>query len=101
MKPMDQSSGDPAALKGTRPWTLPFPEENWQRTPAAVQLFIAGQQKTIEVLTKRLDELEARLNRNSSNSDQPSSSDSPYRKATSASKEKRKASGKKGRKGYR
>jgi transposase len=101
MKPMNQPSSDPAALEGTRPWTLPFPEENWQRTPAAVQLFIAGQQKTIEVLTKRVDELEARLNRNSSNSNQPPSSDSPYRKATDNSKEKRKGGGKKGRKGHR
>jgi transposase len=100
MKPMDEASTDPAALEGTGPWTLPFAEKDWQRTPAAVQLFITGQQITIEVLTKRVDELAARLNRNSSNSNQPPSSDSPYRKATGASKEKRKAGGKKGRKGH-
>ena len=101
MKPMDQTSTDPAAMEGTGPWTLPFPKQDWQKTPASVRLFLIAQQKTIEAFGKRIEELEARLNRNSSNSNQPPSSDSPYGKTTEVSKKKRKTGGKKGRKGHR
>jgi hypothetical protein len=59
MKPMDKPTTETDASKETQPWTLPFPKEDRKRTPASIQLFIAGQQKTIEVLTKRVDELEA------------------------------------------
>ena len=65
MKPMDQASTDPAALEGTGPWTLPFPKQDWEKTPASVRLFLIAQQKTIETFGKRIEELEARLNRNS------------------------------------
>jgi hypothetical protein len=101
MKPMDQSTAKPESLEGMQPWTLPFPEEEWEKCPAIVRLFIASLQKTIEALSKRVEELEARLNRNSSNSIQPPSSDSPHQKPTDPPKKKRKAGGKKGRKGYR
>jgi transposase len=101
MKPMDPPTTNTSEVKGTQPWTLPFPKEDWERTPATVRLFIAGQQKAIEALTKRVDELEARLNRNSSNSNQPPSSDSPYQKTTDESKNKSKGGGKKCRKGHR
>ena len=101
MTPMDKLSTETDASREAQPWTLPFPKEDWERTPASIQLFVAGQQKTIEALTKRVDELEARLNRNSSNSNQPPSSDSPYQKTTDESKKKRKSGGKKGRKGHR
>ena len=101
MKPMDKPSTAADASKETQPWTLPFLKEDWERTPTSIQLFVAGQQKTIEALTKRVDELEARLNRNSSNSNQPPSSDSPYQKTTDESKKKSKSGGKKGRKGHR
>lgn len=101
MKPMDQSTAKPASVEGTQPWTLPFPEEEWEKTPAIVRLFIAGLQKTIEGLSKRIEQLESRLNRNSSNSNQPPSTDSPYQKPTNPPKKKRKAGGKKGRKGNR
>ena len=70
---------------------LPFSEEDWKATPAAVRCFTIENKKTIAELLERVEELERRveklLKRNSSNSDQPPSSDSPYRKP-GASKEK-------------
>lgn len=101
MKPMDQLTTDLTALESMEPWKLPFSKDDWEKTPAIVRLFVVTQHKTNETLTKRVEELEARLNRNSSNSNQPPSCDSPYRKSTDESKKKRKAGGKKGRKGHR
>jgi transposase len=101
MKPMDQQKTVAPESKESPPWTMPFPKEDWERTPASIQLFVAGQQKSIDALTKRVEELEARLNRNSSNSNQPPSSDSPYKKGTADSGKKGKAGSKKGRKGHR
>jgi hypothetical protein len=76
MKPMDKPTTDTDASTEMQPWTLAFPKEDWERTPASIQLIVSAQQKTIEVLAKRVDDLEARLNRNSSNSNQPPSPDS-------------------------
>ncbi len=53
-------------------------------------------------LKKRIEELEARLNQDSSNSNRPPSSDSPFKKESSAkSGKKSKAKAAKGRKGHR
>ncbi len=70
---------------------LPFSEESWEATPTEVRHFIIEREgtiieheKTIAKLSERVEELERRieelLNRDSSNSDQPPSSDGPYRK---------------------
>lgn len=81
---MDRKQIDP--MDTSEQWTLPFPREDWEKTPHTVRLYIvalerkiAEQQKTIEALIKRVDELEVRLNRNSSNSNQPPSADSPFK----------------------
>ena len=70
---------------------LPFSEEDWKATPAVVRHFIIEREGTIAKLLERVEKLERRieelLNRDSSNSDQPPSSDGPYRKPR-ASKEK-------------
>jgi len=105
MEPMDRSHTDRLDMSET--WTLPFPREDWEKTPHTVRLYIlalehkiAEQQKAIEALMKRVDELESRLNRNSSNSNQPPSADSPYK----GKREKRhagKPGGKMGHKGHR
>src|SRR5208337_1604098 len=53
-------------------------------------------------LKKRIEELEARLNKDSSNSDRPPSSDSPFKKESSGKVEKKsKFKSRKRRKGYR
>ena len=69
--------------------------EEWEKTPASVQ-------ELVFQLLKRVEELEARLNQDSSNSSRPPSSDSPYKKESSDKAEKKKkAKSRKGRKGYR
>ncbi|MBW2068855.1 MAG: hypothetical protein JRI31_08300 [Deltaproteobacteria bacterium] len=81
---------------------MPFSEEDWEATPIAVRHFIIEREKasiedkkTMAELSKRIEELERQieelLNRDSSNSDQPPSSDGPYRKPR-ASREKEKSS---------
>ena len=81
---------------------LPFSKEDWEATPIAVRRFIIEREKasiedkkTIAELSKCVEELERLVEKllkcNSSNSDQPPLSDSPYRKP-GASKEKEKKS---------
>jgi transposase len=63
---------------------------------------ILFQAEQISILKKRIDELEARLNANSSNSSKPPSSDSPFTKsAKKVSGKKGKPGAKKGHKGAR
>lgn len=87
---------------------LPFSVEDWSKTPECVKRHllnlcqsISDQQCTIAELRAQIEALEAKLNQNSSNSNRPPSTDSPYKKGTGESKKKRKAGSKKGRKGHR
>lgn len=66
----------------------------------AQQQLIAEQQKRIVVLERRVEELEARLKRDSSNSSQPPSSDPPW-KAPSERKQGRKRGGQPGHRGHK
>ena len=76
-------------------WPYPFPKEDWDQLPASVKVYIQS-------LEQRLKKLEDRTNRNSSNSSQPPSADSPYVKRPSASKKPHgKPGGKPGHKGSR
>jgi transposase len=52
-------------------------------------------------LKKRIEELEAKLNQDSSNSNRPPSSDSPFQKQGAGKKKKSKSGSKKGHKGHR
>jgi transposase len=104
MEPMDRSHID--ALEMSEKWTLTFPREDWVKTPHTVQLYILAlehkiveQQKVIDALIKRVDELETRLNRNSSNSNQQPSMDSPFEKKGEKSRTGE-AGGNKGHKGH-
>jgi transposase len=88
-------------------WTFPFSRDDWERTPPKVRLYLAAlhqklkeQQKALDALSKRVEELETRVNRNSSNSNQPPSCDSPFQKKRDK-KGGGKPGGKKGHKGYR
>ena len=104
---MDQSPIDFLKIDSSPDWTLPFSRDDWEKTPPTVRLYIAAlhrklaeQLKMIEAISKRVEELESRVNRNSSNSNQPPSSDSPFQKKQH--KESRgKPGGKKGHKGHR
>ena len=82
---------------------LPFSEEDWKATPTVIRHFIIEREGTIAKLSERVEKLERRieelLNRDSSNSDQPPSSDGPYRKrrASKSKKEEKKPKRKKGK----
>ena len=65
----------------------PFSQADWMATPEPVRSYVEQLERIIidhsaliSKLEKRLDELESRLNQNSSNSSKPPSSDLPYRK---------------------
>ena len=75
-------------------------EEDLANTPPRVLALLAALIEEVTFLRKRVEELEARLNRNSSNSSNPPSSDKPFQKKPSGEK-KGKAGGKKGHKGHR
>lgn len=62
---------------------------------------IARLETTIVRLEKRIEELEARLNANSSNSNQPPSSDSAFKKPVRPPEKTGKPGGRKGHKGHR
>ena len=105
MEPMDCSQTDSPDF--SEKWSMPFPKADWEKTPLTVRLYIAAlehkiaeQHKTIEALAKRVDELERRLNRDSSNSNQPPSTDSPFKRKPEKTHTGR-PGGKKGHKGHR
>src|SRR5215213_8723502 len=60
----------------------PIPAELWGQIPPAAQaavLFVVQQyEQRLQALQKRVDELEQRLNQNSTNSSRPPSSDPPH-----------------------
>ena len=89
-------------------WPVPFSSQDWEKTPEAVRAYIPllhqridAQDETIHRLSQRIDELESRTKKNSSNSNQPPSSDSPYKKKTKDKPKDKKPGGKKGHKGHR
>ena len=77
---------------------FPFSEEDWTNTPASVQEFLIYLVSSHAALEKRIEELERRLNKNSSNSNKPPSSDNPFEEKP---KKKSKSKKKKRRKGFR
>jgi transposase len=91
----------------------PFSDLDWLSTPAPVRQYILQLEATIEVMQEqikdlqklagRVEQLEARLNKNSRNSSKPPSSDSPYSKPKRSKKAKSKKSrgGQKGHQGHR
>lgn len=89
----------------------PFSEEDWQATPKPVRDYVEQLEATVfdlldqvAKLTKRVEDLENRLNKNSNNSSKPPSSDPPYKKTRKASSKakgsKRKKGGQKGHPGH-
>jgi transposase len=76
--------------------------ENLAKTPPSVLKLLMYLLEEKLRLKKRIEDLEARLNQDSSNSNRPPSSDSPFKKEGSGKVEKKsKAKSRKRRKGYR
>lgn len=82
------------------PQGLPISEEDWKQTPPAVRALVLHQHEIIEKLTKRVEELEARLGQNSQNSNRPPSTDPPYQRPKRESKGTGKPGARKGHKGH-
>jgi len=82
-------------------------EDEWEQTPLSVRKAFELLLHENQQLRKTIEDLAARINRNSSNSDQPPSSDGPFkdrRKKKSDQKKKqkkRKRGGQKGHKGHK
>jgi len=83
-------------------WPFPFPRPEWEQTPSAVQAYLLTLQQDLRSLRDRVETLESRRHRNSSNSNQPPSADSPSQKANaSAPTPRRKPGGQPGHRGAR
>jgi transposase len=76
-------------------------DEDLKNTPPSVLLLLSYSLKQNIELKNRVDQLEAKLNKNSSNSNQPPSSDNKLTKRPTNKKPKGKAGGKPGHKGSR
>ena len=57
--------------------TMPVSAEDWAQTPASVQVLVLGLSARIQSLEKDVAKLREQVNRNSSNSSKPPSSDGP------------------------
>jgi transposase len=83
-------------------WPFPFPPQDWEQTPLAVQAYVRTLRDEVAQLQNRVETLETQLQQNSTTSSRPPSSDSPYKKprlrTTAATP--RKAGGKPGHPGH-
>jgi transposase len=61
-------------------WSFPFPPQDWAQTPLAVQAYVRALRDEVKQLHDCVENLEARLQQNSTTSSRPPSSDSPYKK---------------------
>jgi len=80
--------------------SFPFSQDDWLQTPMSVQQFVIRQTEQISQLNERVDQLQGRLKRDSKNSNQPPSSDNPY-KTKPKQGGKGKPGGKKGHPGHK
>ena len=84
-------------------WPFPFPRQDWEQTPPAVQAYLRTVHDALGQLQERVETLEARLTQDSATSSRPPSSDAPYKKPrqrTNATTPRR-AGGKPGHPGHR
>jgi transposase len=82
-------------------WSFPFPPQDWEQTPPAVQAYVRTLRDEVAQLHDRVETLEARLTQNSTTSHRPPSSDSPYKKPRQRTTTPQKAGGKPGHPGHR
>src|SRR5215831_2724088 len=94
---------DPQAAPANPIWPFPFVPQDWEHTPTAVQAYVHTLQDELTQLRARVGALEARLKENSTTSNRPPSSDSPYKKPRqrTTATTPRKAGGKPGHQGHR
>jgi transposase len=71
---------------------------DWQLTPKSVRALSIAQHRRLEALERRVEQLEGKYGADSSNSDKPPSTDSPFKKK---GKKKGKAGARKGHRGHR
>src|SRR5215468_11384266 len=83
-------------------WPFPFPPEDWEQTPLAVQAYVHSLRNEVMQLQDRVETLEARLTQHSTTSSRPPSSDAPFKKPRrrTTSTALRKAGGKPGHPGH-
>ena len=88
-------------VQETQPEQLPFSETEWAQTPPAVQEFVLALVAHVQELETELSALRERVNRNSTNSSKPPSSDGPDvpQKPRQRAKSKRKRGAQPGHKG--
>jgi len=80
---------------------LSIPHEDWERTPASVRTVVSRLHEFVAELVKHIEELEARVGRNSQNSKRPPSSDAPHQRVKrKKSKDGKKPGAKKGHPGH-
>ena len=93
---------DQPAAPDSPAWPFPFPQPDWEHTPASVQAYLGTLQDDLTQLRARVATLEARLQQNSTTSHRPPSSDPPSKKPRqrSAQAPPRKAGGKPGHAGH-
>ena len=77
-------------------WKRNFSDADWQATPEAVKRDFIRIEKIMLLFAQKLKELEeelnqlkAKMNKNSTNSDKPPSSDNPYKRRQEKKKEQR------------
>ena len=97
---------DQRAAPDSTAWPFPFPPQDWEQTPPAVQAYLLAVQHDLAQLRdlqNRVEVLEVGLKQDSTTSHRPPSSDHPYtkphRRSTSATP--RKAGGQPGHVGHR
>jgi len=96
---MTESKKKTTDLTQKNEWVFPFSEQDWTDTPKAVKDFLFFLLKSNAEHEKRIETLEKKLNKNSTNSSKPPSSDGPYKGKPEKDK-KGKEKKKKRRKGY-
>jgi transposase len=87
--------------KNLLPEGIEITVEDLEKTPPSVLKPLLYLLEENQQLKKRIEELEAKLNQNSSNSSRPPSSDSPFTKQSPVKKKKSKSGSKKGHTGHR
>ena len=87
---MPESRKDRLTQTEKKEWTFPFSELDWLAIPEAVRNFLVSLVASQAAVEKRIEELEKRLNKNSSNSSKPPSSDNPYKEKPKKNKKGRK-----------
>ena len=89
----------------------PIPDEIWDSLPVVVREYIQALEKAaalvpilmeqVKTLSQRVEELEARLNKNSGNSNKPPSSDGPFKNPDPSRSSQKKLGAQKGHKGHK